>query len=108
MPEHGFRWTRVAQDTRLAKEPTIFGGLILAADGVGTADVTVHDGQDAGGRQFATFRTPVSRTESHGPPVPAHFDQGLFVAVGSNVEECIVLYKPIPAPASPPREPASE
>lgn len=94
MPHDAFIWERIRASQRIYGGPVEFGGLIVAADGVGTADATVYDGFDAGGRQFATFRTPVSRTEGHGPPVTAKFDQGLFVAVGSNVEEVVVLYRP--------------
>ena len=93
MAHEGYSWKRITADTRIHTGPLDFAGVILAADGVGTADVTTYDGPDAGGRQFATFRTPVSRTEDHGPPVPAHFDAGLFVDIGSNVEECVVLYR---------------
>lgn|SRR3990167_4892650 len=98
MPHEGWPWKRITQDERVATGPLVFAGLLLAADGVGTADVTVYDGADAGGRQFATFRTPTSRTESHGLPVGAHFSQGLFVDLGSNVEECVVFYAPLPVP----------
>ena len=93
MAAHGYDWVRITGDTRVYVGPVDFAGLILAADGVGTADATVYDGRDAGGRQFTTFRTPVSRTEPHGPPVPAFFGQGLFINVGSNVEEVVVLYR---------------
>ncbi|MGH6999378.1 MAG: hypothetical protein ACREEO_14380 [Phenylobacterium sp.] len=92
MPHEGFSWKRVTQDERVAIGPLVFAGLLLTADAVGTADVTVYDGYDAGGRQFCTFRTPVSRTEPQGPPAPVHLSQGLFVDVGSNVEECVVIY----------------
>jgi len=94
MPHQGYDWKRITASERVYVGSADFAGLILAADGVGTADVTVYDGQDAGGRQFGTFRTPVSRSESHGVPGSAAFHQGLFVAIGSNVEECIVLYRP--------------
>ena len=93
MPHEGWSWKRVTADTEIYSGPCVFAGVILAADGVGTADVTIRDGRDTGGRQFATFRTPVSRTESHVLPAPAHFDGGIFVDVGSNVEEAVVLYQ---------------
>ena len=93
MAEEGWSWKRVPADGVVYNGPCIFGGFILFADAVGTADVTLYDGRDAGGRQFGTFRTPVSRSESHGPPVPARFDAGIFVDLGSNVEEVVVLYK---------------
>ena len=98
MPHQGWPWERIRASQLIYNGPVDFGGLILVADGVGTADVTVHDGRDAGARQFGTFRTPVSRTEGHGPPVPAAFDQGLFVAFGSNVEEVVVMYRPADGP----------
>lgn len=93
MPDKGWPWKRITADTVILNGPGLFAGVVLAADGVGTADCTVYDGADSGGRQFGTFRTPVSRSESHGLPGPARFDAGIFVAVGSNVEEVIVLYK---------------
>lgn len=93
MAHQGWDWKRITADEVITNGPADFGGLLLAADGVGTADVTVYDGRDAGGRQFITFRTPVSRTEPHGPPQPAAFDAGIFVAVGSNVEEVVVVYR---------------
>ena len=94
MAHEAWRWKRAAAAGRAYRGPVVFAGLLLGADGVGTADVTVYDGADAGGRQFITFRTPVSRTESHGPPQPASFDAGIFIDIGSNVEEVVVLYGP--------------
>jgi len=94
MPHDGYDWRRITASQNVHVGPVTVGGLILAADGVGTADVTIYDGRDAGGREFGTFRTPVDRSESHGFPAPAHFEQGIFITIGSNVEECIVLYRP--------------
>ena len=93
MQHEGWSWKRITADTVILNGPGLFAGVILAADGVGTADCTVYDGADAGGRQFGTFRTPVSRSEPHRSPAPARFDAGIFVAVGANVEEVIVLYE---------------
>ena len=76
MPEEPYTWKRLTADQRVHTGPLVFRGVILAADAVGTADVTIYDGNDAGGRQFATFKTPTSRTETHGPSAPVLFDQG--------------------------------
>ncbi|HAM57761.1 MAG TPA: hypothetical protein DCQ64_21030 [Candidatus Rokubacteria bacterium] len=95
MPEEPYTWKRLTADQRVHTGPLVFRGVILAADAVGTADVTIYDGNDAGGRQFATFKTPTSRTETHGPSAPVLFDQGLFVDVGSNVEEVVVVFWPL-------------
>ena len=95
MAHLGFPWKRVTQDERVVTGALVFAGLILTADGVGTADVTIYDGNDAGGHQLGTFRAAVSTTEVIGLPALLHFSQGLFVDIGSNVEECVVVYAPL-------------
>jgi len=95
MPEEPYTWKRLTADQRVHTGPLVFRGVILAADAVGTADVTIYDGNDAGGHQLGTFRAAVSTTEVIGLPALLHFSQGLFVDIGSNVEECVVVYAPL-------------
>lgn len=86
-------WERLTADEQAARGPLLFAGLILTSDGVGAADVTVYDGQEVtGGRRFSSFNAASGATEVFTFP-PVRFLRGLYIDIGSNVEDFVAFYK---------------
>ena len=91
MQGHG--WERVTGDARVFEGSGVLFGLVLLVSTTG-GDVTLYDGADAGsGRLIGTFEGIANESR---PIVFGRngilLDKGLFVDVGSNVTEVLVVY----------------
>jgi len=90
----GAGWERVTVDTLLYPNPVLLGGLVLLVSVTG-GDVTLYDGQDAAsGRVVGRFEGNAHISTPFLFPWPLRCELGLFVDVGSNVTEVLVLWAP--------------
>ena len=90
----GAGWERVTVDTLLYPNPTLLGGLVLLTSVTG-GDVTLYDGQDAAsGRVVGRFEGIADQSTPILFPWPLRCEGGLFVDIGSNVTEVLVLWVP--------------
>lgn len=88
-------WLRITADTVVSTEPVLLYGVIFLTSVTG-GDVTIYNGQDAAsGSQFARLEGTANVTNSFSPAKAILLDMGLFVDVGSNVTEVVVIYDPL-------------
>jgi hypothetical protein len=66
--------------------------LVIASDGQGVADADVYDGMDTSGEEKYNLRCADKEMAQLVFPVPAYFQHGLFVDIGSNVKSVTVEY----------------
>lgn len=92
MPVAGVGWTRLTASNVVWNGPVrLYGAVLLVS--VAGGDVTLYDGVDAvSGRQVLRLEGTAdeSRPVMFSPPLV--LDLGLYVAVGSNVTEVLVVW----------------
>ena len=87
-------WTNVTGDTLITTSPGYLNGVVVLASVAG-GDVTVYDGRDAtNGRKVGTFKgaANISRPIIFTPSLLC--ENGVYVDVGSNITEALVLWCP--------------
>src|SRR3990167_562385 len=90
----GLGWERVTVDTLLYPKPVLLGGLGLLVSVTG-GDAPLYDGQDAtAGRQILRAEGIADQSTPVIFPWPLRCEGGLYVDVGSNVTEVLVLWVP--------------
>lgn len=88
-------YTPLDADRRLSDTPAMFYGVVVLASADG-GDVTIYDGLDAGsGRLVGRFEGLNNVSNPVLFPCPVPLDRGLFVDVGSNITEVLVLWRPL-------------
>lgn len=86
---HG--WTRLTADGHVGRGETwVFGVLIRVS--VTGAQVSLYDGQDTSGRLVAVLEGEADITKAYGFFGGLRLDRGLYVDLGSNVDECLVVW----------------
>lgn len=86
-------WTVLTGDGAVVKSAAWLHGLVLLVSTTG-GDVTVYAGQDTSGQKIGRFEaiadqsTPVMFNPS------IECDSGIYVDVGSNVTEILILWSP--------------
>jgi len=92
---HGVGWTRLTADGVVTAQPVLLHGLVLLVSTTG-GDVTLYNGQDAGsGRVVGRFEAIADQSTSIPFYPPLRCENGLYVDVGSNVTELLVLWERI-------------
>lgn len=87
-------WTNTSVDCVVTTRPAVLYGIVLLTS-AGGGDVTVYEGQDAEtGRKIGRFEGANNQTRPvrFGPGLDC--DRGIFVDVGSNVTEVLVIWSP--------------
>lgn len=87
-------WTRLTADAVISERPARLLGLVLLVSATG-GGVTVYNGVDAtSGHRIARFEAVANESLPVMFPEPLVCDRGLFVDVGSNVAEVLILWEP--------------
>lgn len=90
-------WRLCTVDQIIQRGPTLLYGLILRASVTG-GDVTLYAAQDAiTGAKIATFEGIANESRPLFFPVPIYCDRGLYIDVGSNVDDVLVIFAPLPS-----------
>jgi hypothetical protein len=89
----GVSYARTAADLVVSTDPTLlFGAVILTS--VTGGDATIYDGRDASsGSKVITLEGIANQSTPVMFPQPVTLQSGLFVDVGSNVTEVLVLWR---------------
>lgn len=95
MEDQGWAWTRLTVSAKVTEGPAILGNMLLSANSSGAADATPYNGVDANGDQFITLKAATSRLQGYPGGANVRMEKGLYVEVGSNVEEVVVIWRPI-------------
>ena len=85
-------WVRLTASAVVGRGPLMLAGLVLRSDGVGVADVTLREGANASARLITTFNAPSGESNVLQLPASIFLREGLFVVVGSNVSEVLVVF----------------
>lgn len=93
-------WKKVSKieatvDTKICSTPAFICALGIASNGNGEADGIVYDGQDASGRFHIHLYCVDEATDWIIFSTPMYFRQGIYVDVGTNVEQIVVQYLPV-------------
>lgn len=91
----GWRHIADGNDALLSTEPVLFRGVSIRAGSGGAADVQVYAGRAASAPPVMTYTVPANETQRFPEDPAILLEQGLFVAVGSNVAGLLVRYDPI-------------
>lgn len=88
-------YRRMTKDGEVQRGPTLFFGIIVKASQ--TNETTkIYSCPDANDMYlFATFSNPSKYTSKMLLEYPVYFDEGLYVDLGDNVSELVVLYSPL-------------
>ena len=90
-----YAWLRITSSQVVSKVSVLVGSVIVTPDASNTnADVTLYDGESTSDPQIITVRSGSGITDQVIMSPPLLCQRGLYVAVGSNVEECLVQYEP--------------
>lgn len=90
---------RVTADTIISTEPVLLFAVMILTSTTG-GDVTLYNGVDPGaGSQIIRLEGTANETRPtpFGPGILC--DRGLYVDIGSNVTEVVVIYAPYEAPS---------
>jgi hypothetical protein len=87
---NGYGWTRVTNDQVVSNSPAWLAAVILTDDGNGNADITLYDGESTDDPAILTVRASQNSTKSLTFTQPLKTERGLYVDVGSNVNEALI------------------
>ena len=85
----------VTLSTKICSTPAFIFALGIASDGTAEADAIVYDGQDASGRFHIHLYCVDEAMDWIVFSEPMYFRQGIYVDVGTNVEQVVVQYLPV-------------
>ncbi len=87
-------WIHLYKDSLVTARPMLLRQLILIPDGTGVADATFYDGRNANAPHLGIFRTAAQNTRHIPFGKGIRMENGLFVAIGDNVEGVVVIWDP--------------
>ncbi len=86
-----FTWERITTDRVISPNPAKVGSIIVTPDSDSSkADITLYDGESTGDPQLCTIRTGGGITQTINFKPYLETQRGLYVDIGSNVEEILV------------------
>lgn len=95
MPSSGTAYERVTADALVCRGPCLFSGAVILASAAG-GDASIYDGHEAvSGRQVITLKGDANISNPVILSGPVSLGEGLYVAIGANCDEVLVLYTPL-------------
>ena len=89
-----YQWTRITTSQVVSKTACLVGSVIVTPDAADSnADVTLYDGESATDPEIITVRSGSGATRAIVLMIPMVFERGLYIAKGSNVEECLIQWE---------------
>jgi hypothetical protein len=89
-------WEQVSADALICPRPAYVFGFWIASNGDGDADGIVYDGQNAGVSKHIHLYTLDELTFAYTWFPPLFFAVGIYIDVGTNVEQIGIQYLPEP------------
>lgn len=87
-----YTWVRVTNSQPVCTAPGYIGCIVLTDNGSGNADITLYDGESASDPQLLKVRTLQHSTKVIRFQPPLTTQRGLYVTVGSNVNEALIQH----------------
>lgn len=89
----GLNYTRLTASIEIATEPVMLYGAVILTSVTG-GDATIYDGRDAtSGNTVIRLEGIANQSTPVMFPGPVTLHQGLYVAVGTNVSEVLVIWR---------------
>lgn len=88
---HAIGYTRCVGDRLVTRDPAVVFGVQLLCNALG-GDVALYNGRSTGGDKVATFKGPANRSWEIPFPHPVLLHNGIYIDVGSNVDEVTVFW----------------
>lgn len=85
----------LTEDEEISRGRTLFFGVQITSVAAASGEVIVRDGGNVTGRLVMRYRVPANETRDFTLPRPILLEQGLYLQVGDNVSECLVLFHPV-------------
>lgn len=93
MERKGVNYENMDADRLVCNEPCLLHGVVILTSTTG-GDVTVYDGRDAiSGRKVMRFEGIANESRPVMFPKPLYLPGGLFVDIGTNVSEFLVIWE---------------
>jgi hypothetical protein len=89
-----YRWERVTVSQVLSKAACNIGNVIVTPNGdSNNGNITLYNGESSGDPVIITVRTGTGRTGQVVMSPPLLCDRGLYVVLGSHVDECLIQFE---------------
>lgn len=85
-------YQRVTSDQCVSPNPVWVYSLVISSNGTDEADATIYDGESTSGDQVMTLFCNDEEMAQVIFPEPLYLRKGLYVDVGTNVNEVLVQY----------------
>ena len=89
-------WEHCSVDTVMHRGKAAIFSIVLSSDGVAEADAVVYDGASAEAKKYVKIYCADEETYQLRFAPPLVFNNGIYVDVGTNVDQVIVQYQPLP------------
>lgn len=91
-------WANISADAIISREPAWLVGVVVTNDDTnGAGDATVYHGTTTDGRKIGKFKAIRYETKPVKFPFPGlPCPHGIYVDVGSNVDNVLVIYRMMP------------
>ena len=91
-------WANIEADAIITREPAWLVGVIVTSNNTtGAADATVYHGTTTDGRKIGKFKAVTYDSRLIPIPFPGlPCPHGIYVDVGSNVDNVLVIYRMMP------------
>jgi len=94
----GATWVRLSTSQVLSTVACNLGTVIVTPDGESNnGNVILYNGESTSDPAIITVRSGTGRTGQLILNPPLRCDRGLYVVLGSHVDECLVQYEPLKA-----------
>lgn len=88
-----YNWDRFTGDNKVSLAPCAVGCVILTADGQGTADITLYDGESTSDPEIIKILTGATNTKVIRFQPPLITNRGLYLDVGAGVDSVLIQYE---------------
>ena len=86
-------WIRITTSQVVSKVPCLLRGVVVTPNGdSNNGNVTLYDGESTSDPKIYIIRSGTGRTSQITFDSPLVCDRGLYVVLGSHVDECLIQY----------------
>lgn len=90
--DKNWSWIWLTGDQTVSKRPCYLKKLVLSPDGTNAAEVTLHNGENTGGRTIVVVRCAANGRSVLDFDDPLYLDRGLYLDCGANLDGVFVQY----------------
>lgn len=92
----GHGWTRLTTDDQIGRGATVLYGVYVRVSVTGST-ITLYDGNSTAGRLVMVIEGEADITMGLTFPGGLHLEHGLYVDLGTNVDEALILWDAAPS-----------